>query len=409
MTVVGVLTGLCAVVFPVLKFELGVGAIVTFGSLAAVVIYCVAVMFDSVRREGGRRRLDGGTLLGATIFIEATTGGAGAILEAALSQQSSSGIGFVTLMVGYMTVAGLLVAMWERAAPATAALADERQPFVFVLELTMSIFTVLTFVLSQRLDNWEFWASLAVKVGGIILIDTRLHQDLFAFLRTGRRFVKYVTSKEGADLAAKAERSLMAEQAGATVCVVVLIAEGVAVALGVADRVVLTQSARQSDVFAALVASLVAFAMLAIVAVPISDVVVRRKLARARLRKATLVALGMVLLRRRGTSRKAVKSRAVALAAQRAGMPDAPAMSDSPSHQAEDRDLRPPAGAVEAGPGAPAELETAGSWQASTAGQAAAASFVTQFWWEFALMAAFAVLASVSGAYTTRSRSSLPG
>jgi len=408
MTVVGVLTGLCAVVFPVLKFELGVGAIVTFGSLLAAVVYCVAVMFDSVRREGGRRRLDGGTLLGATIFIETATGGAGAILQFALGLRGGGGLTFLAVLYTYMAVVTLLVAMWQRAAEATAPQEDERQPFVFVLELTMSIFSVLTFVLSQRLDNWEFWASLAVKVAGIVLMDTRLHQDLALWLRSGRKHLRYVTASHGAVIAARAERSLLAEQIAATVCAVVLIAEEVAVASGVVDGPVLTRTSDPAarDPMASVAASLVAFGVLALVAVPLSEGVVRRKLARTRLRKAMLIVLGLTVMRREVKRRSAVTRRALRLMADRAA--EAGAKLSDDTHEDGSDTARHDAGpggrgpaSVDASAAEPAALPPGPgddpSWQP-------APHFVLRFWFEFALMTAFAVVSAVSGAFAVSSR-----
>lgn len=374
MTVVGLATALSSVVLPLIQFELGVRVAVALGSVLMAIVYGGAVLFDSTRREAPRRRLDGGTLLGATIFIETITGGGSAALQFVLSTREVSGALFVFVLTVYMGFAAGLVAVWERVAPATAAREAEQQPLVFVLELAVSVFTVLPFVLSQRLYNWEFWLSLGVKMAGIVLIDTRLAMDLIVWLRSGRTFLRYPTSRQGAVLAMRAERGLLAEQIGVTVCAAALIAEEVALQTGMVAHPVLTVTSegQERDSWAAAAASLTAFLLLAAVAVPISEAIVVRKLARARVRKALLGVYGLVVMHREALRRA---KRMPALAA-RAG--DAAGRS-VPEEQVE----------IAAGEPHPQRVH-----------------FAVRLWADLSLMAAFAVVSAVSGAYFTAAQQS---
>ncbi|KAA0167885.1 hypothetical protein FNF31_00820 [Cafeteria roenbergensis] len=380
MTVVGLATALSSVFLPLVQFELGVRAAVALGSVLMAIVYGGAVLFDSLRREAPRRRLDGGTLLGATIFIETITGGGSAALQFVLSTREVSGALFVFVLCCYMGMATGLVAVWERVAVATAARETEQQPLVFVIELAVSVFTVLPFVLSQRLDNWEFWLSVGVKMAGIILIDTRLASDVIVWLRSGRTLVRYPTSRQGVVLAMRAERGLLAEQLGVTVCAAALMAEEVALQTGIVSRPVLTIAApgEDRDSWAAALASLAAFLLLATVAVPISEAIVARKLARSRVRKALLGVYGLVVMHKEALRRV---RRVPALAARAKAL-----------------DELSPATAAAARAGEGAEPE------ASVALQPRREHFAMRLRADLSLMAAFAVVSAVSGAYFTAAK-----
>ncbi|KAA0163262.1 hypothetical protein FNF28_04321 [Cafeteria roenbergensis] len=421
--------------------ETGTENVVAVGALGTAVVFVGGVVTDVLRREAGRRRLDGGTVLGATAALEAVTGGAAAMLAGGLGGGRDTGVVFVLLVVLFLALVSALGATWERAAAATAATELERQSFVFVLELTTATFTVLVFVLSQRLDDWEFWASIALKAFGVIFVDTRLHQDIARGLRAGVWHLQYTNSREAAVFAARAERSLLAEQLAATVCLAVLATEEAALSLGVVDLPVITagSAANRGTSMAAITATVVTFAVLALVTVPVSEWLVRRKLARSRLRKAMLVALGMVLIR---GWRNRARTASAAAGGQDASASGHSLRSGALTGEPSDRELKSSKGRLPeavasaaiataaetatatgltlehepAGGSAPPGLLAAAKIAAAAAppspGAASPGSapadvgqpvhFAITFRRDFLLMTVFSVVASVSGAYATR-------
>jgi len=310
MTVVGVVVATPSAVLPPLRYENVPAITAPGGSLLMALFYAFAVAYDYLRREEGRRRLDGGTLLGAAVFIEVITGGASAVLEVVLRLRGN-GLVFLGLVYGYMAAASVLVAAWQKAAPATAATQNQRQPFVFVLELTVSMFTVLTFVLSQRLDSAGFWLALFAKFSAILVLQTQLHKDIRRWFSTGRITLRFDTASQGEEQLTRAERSLFAEQVAATVCAVALLAEELALTIGIADRPVLTPilPGGGRNPWDSVSASLVTFVALSLAAVPVSQVILRRKIATSRLRKAMHVVMGLVVMKRSTARRALVKSK----------------------------------------------------------------------------------------------------
>jgi hypothetical protein len=324
MTVIG---GLVAVLGPLLAMVrqvFGVNLAVTLGTPLLALLFVGSVLFDVLRREEGRRRLDGGTLLGALLLLEGATGSAGAVFLEVLVQ--SQGYEYLAVLLAYFALVAALTVVWDKASSAIARKGEDRQAFVFALEVQMAVFTNLTLSLGQNVGNYEYWVSLLIKVLGIILFESNLTGDAVHWFITGRIWWRFGSAREGLLHLARAKRSLLAEQVGISAAFLAIAAEALLVSspqTGL-DAVLSRGSPDEEAVDAAvraLVAAGVAFLIITLFANKVALWIIRWKVARARLRKGGILAMvgGIAAVRRLAIKGAASRDPSLASASAAAG------------------------------------------------------------------------------------------
>jgi hypothetical protein len=302
MMCVGMMVAFLGPALPLVRIFAHAEIAVSGGAPFIALVFCVAAMFDSYRRDEARRRQDAGTLLGGVFLMEAMVGATGVVLLQALEAGGNSLV-FLATAQAYLMLVTIMLSVWERMASAVARHEADRQVFVFVLELLASVYTVLAFVLSLNVDSYEFWISLFTKIVGIILVETQLHLDLFFWYRFGRTQFRFHSARDGYLRLQLSRRSLLAEIIGSGVALVALGVENIALSANWVDEPVLT-AARDRSLSTrigekALIASACTFVLLRLVTVPVSEWLIRKKLARNRWRKAIFVILGGIRMARR--------------------------------------------------------------------------------------------------------------
>ena len=297
MTVVGTGIAILSTAVGNVPFETGSRLTLSVASFAIAVAFCAAVIFDSARREGSRRRLDGGSLLGALVILDTAMGGSGAALEIVTSLRSVGGLVFVGALWSYQIVASGVIWVWQLVAPAVMLHPDHRHSFLLVLELAMTMSTLMTLVLSQPLTRWEFWVSLLSRAGALVLLKTQAPDDLFAMLRGSRAQARYATAARGDSLGSRTLHSLAVEQLACGCVAAVICTEQLLWAVGWIDIPVLALSTaepgKETDALWSALAALVAIGL---IAVPLAETRVRQKMARSRLRAAIIATLAAVRL-----------------------------------------------------------------------------------------------------------------
>jgi hypothetical protein len=301
MTLMGWAVGFSGPFIPILRIMLSIDDPVSFASAIYVVLFSTAIFSNSFRRDPSRRRLDGGTLLGAMLFIEAIIGGASLlVLQALQGGNDSRGLAFFLTTQAYLFLISLMLSVWERASMTVARDIVDRQGFIFVLEVMVATFTVLAFALAMNIASLVFWASLLTKGTGMVLLPTHSHRDWQYHLRFGRTWYRFPTAQAGRARVEAAHRSMLAEQIASVAALACIGVEQFLLATGLATTSTLMGGeTRGTTPLAASASALVLFLVFRFVSVPLTMRILRRKMARTRWRWALHAVLGAVLIARR--------------------------------------------------------------------------------------------------------------
>jgi hypothetical protein len=253
------------------------------------------VFWDGCRRDSARRRLDPGTVFLVVWLMENLPVDAAESVRVALTTVGDNSIGRFTVLQTCVIVSAVIVIAFERAAPAISPSDGERQPFLFGTDLFATLF--VTLISAQGLDfaSPEFAATLAVRMFGLIIIDSQLWVDFFRCVRKGRCWIRYNTSRAGWLAAQRAERVILVEQLAVVSAASYLAGSVFVVAIGVPvpDTPLLRTLLSATDLTRRIVAFVIIF-VATICVVPIVRYIVLSKLARSRLRRGMLSVLGVV-------------------------------------------------------------------------------------------------------------------
>lgn len=300
MTVVAaVLTTLAPTSFLLRQFMKG-GFPSSLSTLVAFALI-IAVLWDSIRREQARRRLDAGSLLAFLVYVDGFTAGASDFLVSILGSETNSAAR-IALLALYQVGLVLMLRMWESLASASCLEDAARQPLLLLAELSTATFTYVAFLAVNPMRP-EFFIVLAVKLLTLVFVNSNLHWDVLHYLTRSRSRRRFVGTREAWVMTRRAFRKLFAEQLAVIAVVVVIASEEVLVRTSaISNRVLTARGQTQPDSQWNMLVAYALILLVTIIAIPVLRSISWRRLARSRILRSIRVVRAALLFRKAGAS-----------------------------------------------------------------------------------------------------------
>lgn len=267
--------------------------------LGAMLLPVMAVVWDALRRNHARRALDPGTVLMISWLLTTLPGTIGKVLRLALQTAGNNSFGRFLVMQGAVLYCSILTWVVELAAPAMCTSDHDRQPLMVAVDMLLTMFLNLVTTQELRPTSSEFVLTLMVRLAGMVILDTRLWEDTWRALRSGKWWCRFTNERMGWLAVQRADRVVFAEQlalfASATYLAGNVLAIGAGLIRDDGQSAGAVSSATLSD-------RLFAFGVLlagVLCVVPVVRSITSAKLARSRLRRAVLSVAGVMVVRER--------------------------------------------------------------------------------------------------------------